>query len=231
MAKVKFGQGVAKIMGTVGGTIFSQNKGGNYMKNYNIPTNPQTAKQLAVRANWTQITGLWSTLSQSQRDAWTALASTVPYENSVGDIYYLSGKNFFQKVNSVTLSVDETPFIDCIGSPAVPESPVKLTLAASAGVPDCILTSSEANVPANRIYIVDGAPQSGPAVVNNNSRYRRLFFADDGSIWNTANILNPYISVYGAISEGQRLDIRFSSFDKTNGMVSPFIKANCIVAV
>ena len=50
MALIKTGPAVAVISGSVGGTVFSRNKGGAYMRNRSIPVNPQSAAQVVVRA-------------------------------------------------------------------------------------------------------------------------------------------------------------------------------------
>lgn len=230
MALVKFGGGVTEFRGTLAGNIFSRNKGGAYVKKFTIPTNPQTQAQLAIRAIFSQISTAWSGLTQAQRDGWIARAATIPFENSVGDEYFLSGKGLFQKVNTVTLSVEEAVFENIPGDSVVPDTVAEYTIAASVGAQSIILTSDTANIPADRKYVTDGAPQSTAAKVNNNSLFKRVGFSDEAAIWDTLDIGGPYIALYGALILGQRIEVRSFAFDKLNGMFSPFIKANTIVA-
>lgn len=230
MALVKFGGGVTSMRGTLAGNIFSRNAGGNYVKQFMIPTNPQTASQLAARAIFSQISTAWSGLTQGQRNGWITRAATIPFENSVGDEYFLSGKGLFQKVNTVAVGIEEAVFEDIPGDSVVPDAPAEYTITASVAGQTILLTSDVANVPADRKYVTDGAPQSTPAKVNNNSLFKRVGFSDEAAVWDTLDIAGPYIALYGAIVLGQRIEVRSFAFDKINGMFSPFIKANTIVA-
>lgn len=229
MAKVKFGQGVAKIMGTVGGTIFSQNKGGNYMKNYNVPTNPQSTKQLAVRVFFSTISTAWSSLTQVQRDGWTAFAATLPYENSVGDTYYLTGKGLFQKSNTVMLNVDESAISATPDDFKTPDAPGGMSIAVADAAGTFIISADDANVPSQRTWFCDAAPQSNAARINNNSLFKRIHFVKTGQPLDTIDIATQYQAVFGAFSVGQKIEIRCGFIDLTNGMISTYVKADTIV--
>lgn len=230
MAKVKFGGGVALLRGTIGGTIFSNNKGGNYAKNYNTPTNPQTVKQQAVRATFSTLATAWGGLTQAQRDAWITQAATIEFINSVGDPYYLSGNGLFQKSNQTMLSAGQAVLEDCPGQFKVPDSPAIFTIAGSEGGASLTITSDDATVPAGYMFLIDGSPQSGAGRTNNNSVFKRLGAFDSAANFDAENVHNIYGTVFGADLEGQRIELRVQSMDKENGFVSPFQKAWCIVA-
>lgn len=112
------------ILGTVSGKsgnlIFSRNKGGQYLKEFKKPTNPKTAKQIAVRQIRSQTSKAWASLSQSTKDRWNSFAEDNPVNNRLGDPIYLSGFGWFQKAayNFVniggTLSSIETPNLESI---------------------------------------------------------------------------------------------------------------------
>lgn len=229
MAKVKFGQGVAKIMGTIGGTIFSQNASGNYMKNYNTPTNPQSPAQLAVRAFFSAISTAWSGLTQVQRDGWSALAATLPFENSVGDTYYLSGKGLFQKSNTVMLNVDESAIEDTPDDFKTPDGPGGMSIAVADAAGTFILSADDANVLSQRTWFCDAAPPSNAARNNNNSLFKRIHFIKTGQPLDTVDIATEYQAVFGAFTEGQKIEIRCGYIDLTNGMISTYVKADTLV--
>lgn len=100
--------GITNLSGKSGGSIFSRNRGGNYVKNFAVPTNPDTASQQSVRARFGSISASWRNLTQSQRDHWKAQAPNYPSKNSFGDEIILSGFGVYQKLNSNLLLVEST---------------------------------------------------------------------------------------------------------------------------
>ena len=85
MALIKFGGGVAAASGSVGGTTFSHNAGGPYMRVRRVPTNPASTFQTILRGYVAQLTALWATLTQAQRDGWAAYSVNVLLPNPLGD--------------------------------------------------------------------------------------------------------------------------------------------------
>lgn len=65
------------MSGKLGGAVASKARGGvKYLRALVIPSNPQSSDQTAVRAILTGLAGAWkSTLTDSQRAAWSALAA------------------------------------------------------------------------------------------------------------------------------------------------------------
>jgi len=228
MAKVKFGQGVAKIMGRIGGTIFSQNKGGNYMKNYNVPTNPQTQKQLLVRALFGTNSTSYANLTQIQRDGWDSWAATLPYENSVGDIYYLTGKGLFQKSNQVLATAGVTLLTAPPDNFTSPNAPVEITLVASVALQTMVITAEEATVPADTTYVADGAPQSNAAQVNSNALFKRLDVVLETVAWTAHDFGPAYLAVFGNFVLGSKIELRYFAINNLNGMISSYQKVSTV---
>ncbi|KKL73251.1 hypothetical protein LCGC14_2076760, partial [marine sediment metagenome] len=63
MAIITPGPTVAAISGSIGGTVYSRNRGGAYIRNRAIPVDPNTSFQINVRAilaaqsqNWADLT-------------------------------------------------------------------------------------------------------------------------------------------------------------------------------
>lgn len=87
--------------GKQGGIVFSHNKGGPYIRNRAIPTNPNTARQVAVRNAMRSITIAWTTiLTQAQRDAWDVYAANVSWLNRLGQTIKLTGLSHFVRSNT-----------------------------------------------------------------------------------------------------------------------------------
>lgn len=119
MALIKFNQ-IAQASGKVNGTIFASGLGGQYMKNWKKPTNPQSARQIAVRADLAGLAAAWRGLTDAQRLAWAAAAPNYPALNRFGDAYTPSGYQLYMTLNSNLLAVGASVL-------TVPANPTELT--------------------------------------------------------------------------------------------------------
>jgi hypothetical protein len=86
--------------GSIGGTTYSQNRGGLYTKTRKTPSNPQSPLQQASRQAMAYCDAAWSgTLSQSERNSWILYGQTNPVRNTLGNTVVLSGLQIFLRVN------------------------------------------------------------------------------------------------------------------------------------
>jgi len=91
---------ITQASGSIGGTTYSHNAGGMYMRARSIPTNPGTAAQSTVRALMAQLVNIWSNvLVGSHRGSWDIYAANVPLLDAFGDPRYVSGLNHFIRSN------------------------------------------------------------------------------------------------------------------------------------
>ena len=87
---------LTQASGSIGGTTFSHNRSGMYQRARSIPTNPQSANQVAVRMYLADAVTAWGqTLTQAERDAWTTYATNVPVVNKLGDTVFLTGQQMY----------------------------------------------------------------------------------------------------------------------------------------
>jgi hypothetical protein len=119
MAIIKFGGGVASASGSVGGTTYSRNAGGPYMRTRAIPVNPQSSFQTVLRGHMAQLTALWATLTQAQRDGWEAYNVNVLLPNPLGDQREIGALAHYVRSNVPRLQA---------GLPRVDTAPVVFTL-------------------------------------------------------------------------------------------------------
>lgn len=90
--------------GTMAGSVWSHNKGGNYVRNWRVPTNPNTAFQVAMRDYLSQLSTSWGqTLTALQRTAWATFAANVSWVDALGQSINLDGRNWYIKCNSIRL--------------------------------------------------------------------------------------------------------------------------------
>lgn len=101
MALIKLSSiGITSISGKAGGSVYSRNRGGAYVKNFVIPTNTFTELRQQVRAMFGAISSAWRNLTQSQRNSWAAQSPNYPYTNKVGDSKTLSGIALHNSLNT-----------------------------------------------------------------------------------------------------------------------------------
>lgn len=101
-----------ELSGKLGGIVGSKARGGvGYFRRRVNPSNPQSPAQLVARAITSGIAAAWLTLSQTQRDNWSAIADA---ESSGIDAYV---KGNFQLLMGGDARVDDAPASLALPSP------------------------------------------------------------------------------------------------------------------
>lgn len=113
MALVKYGAGIVQMSGSIAGDVHARNRYGNYIRPRTKPTNPNTDRQVEVRAALSALTDRWSsTLTAAQRTAWNLYASNVAMTNKLGEVMHLTGFNHYIRSNAFRERVNITPVDD-----------------------------------------------------------------------------------------------------------------------
>lgn len=100
MALVKFGGGITEMRGSIAGDTFSRNRSGAYVRARTKPINPNSARQVVVRAALAFLTERWSSvLTAAQRTAWNLYGNNVVMKNKLGESINLSGFNHYLRSN------------------------------------------------------------------------------------------------------------------------------------
>jgi len=109
VALIKFGGGVTDMRGSIGGSTFARNKGGNYARARMKPCNPRSTLQSARRARMGHLAKYWSNaLTEQQRDDWRAYAAGTTWTNRLGDVIEINGLAAFLRVNALVLLYSST---------------------------------------------------------------------------------------------------------------------------
>lgn len=61
--------------GKIGNSVFTKNKGGRYLRNFVVPSNPQTSRQLEARSAFLNSSDAWYALDDSERTLWNNFAA------------------------------------------------------------------------------------------------------------------------------------------------------------
>lgn len=91
MAKFLPGPTVATISGSIGGTTYSRNRYGAYMRFRAKPVVSTTGFAVAAKARMTAATQSWQGLTEAQRLAWNAFAANNPVPGALGMSQQLTG--------------------------------------------------------------------------------------------------------------------------------------------
>ena len=76
---------IGEASGSIASLTFSHNRGGQYVRQRTIPTNPNTVFQQAIRSLVSELTSRWqNTLTEAQRAAWDQYAVQVPLLDPLG---------------------------------------------------------------------------------------------------------------------------------------------------
>lgn len=107
--------------GSIGGTVWSRNRFGAYVRNRSMPVNPNTDRQVGIRNAVRSLSIAWETdLTQAQRNGWNVYAANVTWKNRLGQDVNLTGLNHFIRSNTqlVVLGfgrIDDAPATQLIG--------------------------------------------------------------------------------------------------------------------
>ena len=114
MATIEFNYQIQGIRGRIGGTVFSANKNGPYIKQLAIPTNPKTESQTESRNNWSDLVKSFRPLPSYSKQAWNDLAAQDPEPsfNPWGRQIPHSGISYFIKCNRRRFLLGLEPLTD-----------------------------------------------------------------------------------------------------------------------
>lgn len=228
MAKVKFSALISEMRGKLNGSVFSKNRGGNYLRTKVTPANLQTAPQTTARARLAQFSQAWRSLSEVQRAAWSGAVDSFSSTNVFGDTVNPTGNTLFTKLNINSAiaggsQMNVPPALVAVPSP----SNVALTATATGNVLN--LDFDPSSVPAGLRMEIQATPQLSPGISNANSKFTTLVVVDD-SFSSGDSISAEYVAKYGALAAGRKVFVRVRFIHIASGIVSQKIATNVIVA-
>lgn len=201
--KIKWGALVVDGRGKIGGQIASKNASGAYMKNKVTPSNPQTARQTAVRALFASISAGWSALTAAQIAGWNEAVSSWTTTNVFGDLKKPTGKALYQRLNNQAQAA---------GLSAVTTVPEKLDLpnapitAVPIGVSAGTLALTGASTSADTQVVIFASPPVSLGTKNVKSKLRQIY-AVAGDSFSATDAFDAYEAKFGAIAADQNIFI------------------------
>lgn len=137
-----------KAIGSLESICFSIHKGTQCARLRSQPTNPQSTRQLAVRANLATQSRDWATLDQAERDAWGVYAAAHPGTDAFGNPQTLSGFSWFIALSTMMLDIG-VAVVDTPPTVAAPASPAAVVATPGAGTVSIAFTAGAATTKIN----------------------------------------------------------------------------------
>lgn len=227
MAIIRTGGIVGQISGSIAGVTYSHNKGGAYIRNRSIPTNPSSTTQLQRRADLATVSTDWQNLTAADRAAWTEWARQNPITNALGDSILKSGHQAFVGLNSRILLGSGT-IITVPPVVARPDGFLTLVQDGDIGAGDTDLTFTAALVSGNQVELWAAVTDSaGIRYVENLYKFITFSPVDQSSPWDNESDI---ISVLGSLIVGQTLHVKAAQYDPANGQRSTFVRSDVVVS-
>ena len=226
MAKVKFGNGVSEIRGSIAGNTYSRGSYGAYIRNRVTPRNPNTASQQAVRAGLADISQTWRGLTSAQREQWNTQAPNFSNTNIFGDSQALTGFNFYGKINK-NIQVAEGSAITVPPVLASVTGITSMSVVADTTAGTMAMTFSPAIPATQKLVVWATAPQSaGKNFVKSEYRIIQILDSSDSS---PADLAAAYIVKFGALpGVNSKVFVKVRATVTLSGLVGTDISNNDI---
>lgn len=215
---IRSGMGM-QLSGSVGGVTASRNRYGAYLRNRTVPVNPNTSRQLAVRAAFAAATLAWAGLTDSQRQGWQDYATGTPVLNRLGETVTLSANCMFVRTNSFRLGIGSAVLL------AAPPSPGLSSL--GTGFTMDVDGSTDPSVGA---FGTVGATAIGPGIVQYSPTLSAGVTSFQGpfSLYGPASIIATGAATvtqtgfrYGNFATGERRAVRIAGSDAAGRLSAP----------
>lgn len=228
MAKILTTAIVADIRNKLNGSVFSKNRYGAYVRTKVTPVNPQTTDQQNARNTLSSISSSWRSLTQGQRDAWSAAAAQFPFTDIYGNAKILSGSALYTKLNINALTYGGGGIADA-PSPVAVQTPGVISVTAAAGTPAMSIVFANTPVDADTAFVIRATPQVGAGITFVKNKYRNLHtLAAAGA--SPYNALAVYNAKFGTLVAGNKIFVQIFAVNIVTGQAGIPVSAYCIVA-
>lgn len=227
MAKFTPGPTVAAVSGSIGGTTYSRNRYGAYMRYRAIPTTP-TSYWFQKQTEWViEFSQLWQSRTVAEKAAWRNWAQTHPQVDALGNPQVLTGHAAYVSLNCRLRKCEGTL---TLVPPVIPPPPALLTVALTAdiGAGAVEIAFTPTPCPAQTALWLYAAVVESQGIAYVKNLLRCLETAVLGMI-SPVNIQTAVEDRFGALQVGHTLHVRLAQINYVNGQISAFKSATQIV--
>lgn len=219
MAKIKPIHG--EMSGSIGGNTWSNNKGGQYVRQRTKPTNPNSVRQQRVRSILATLTHNWASLTTAQQNAWTAWAVLNPQTDALGSSFIMSGQQSYISLNARLLDSGSTANP---GPPSTP-APSAPTATGISGNTSTQLQVSFTPTPSGAgIKLVVWMTPPASTGRNPNLKQARLVAYSAANVASPVSLTTPF-----GLTTGLTTNV-FTGFMDGTGQISPLQKTRVVLS-
>ncbi len=212
------GPAIAAASGSIGGTVFSHNRGGPYTRNRSIPITVSSDAALNAKQRLATASQDWQGLSDVQRESWTNWALQNPVTDALGFPRHKTGHQSYVGINARRASAGD---VAIAVPPIVPAPDGLLTLVVDGdiGLGDVDLEFTASPLGATELLYIEAAVTNSQGINNVNSLLRLVGFsaAAQASPFDIESIVEARL---GTLVVGQKLFARVSVYDNATGLLS-----------
>jgi hypothetical protein len=227
MALVKLGPMAAAVSGKIGGTVFSHNRGGAYVRRWAKPSVVSSIEATAQKGILATCSRAWATLSDQERAAWRTASIEHPKINRIGESHTLSGEQAYIKANARILRSEGT-LID-LPPTAVPPDPVypgTLTLTAAGSIATLAFTPTP--TPSHVCIWLWACVVQTTGVTYVGNKLRLLKVTSDAAA-SPIDFATELENRFGTMIAGTVVHVRLQTCNIQTGLVSGFLPTYGII--
>lgn len=223
MALIKLSSiGITNLSGKAGGSVYAHNRGGSYVRNFAVPSNPQTAAQAAARAAFGAFASKWRALAQEEQSAWRAAAENFPYIDRFGDTKIMSGENLYISLNR-NLEVVGVNEMTLPPSPEGVDGMISATVITTISDTDSSLFMSleevdlAGNENAETTYAIFASPAMSPGISYAKNKMRFVRAEPEATVENDIDFSADYEPIFGKPAVGSKVFFRIDPINSVTG--------------
>jgi hypothetical protein len=215
---------VGQISGRIGGSVYSRNRGGPYIRNGAIPTLSSSIYAENAKQRLAIYSALWASLTSAQQLAWTNWAKQNPVTNRLGHKITLSGHMALVQLN---VNIDNAGGTPILVPPVVAPPDGLLTLSASydIGAGDFNISYTTTPLGASEVLFIWAAVVDNPGVSFVNNLYKLIQVTAAAAASPQVTEVNMALR-FGTLIVGQRVFYRVQTVDQDTGLVSQPISSD-----
>lgn len=227
MAIFTAGPIAATISGSIGGTTFSRNRGGTYIRNRAIPLNPNTSFQINVRSILATQSQAWADQTDATRNAWANWAVQNPVINALGKSIILSGSQAFIQLRS-RLQLASEPLIILPPIVNAPNGLTSLVLDADIGVNNVEVAFTVSPLEADDALWTLAAVVNSAGISYVRNLLRQVQITGGGVV--SPQVIQVSVeNRFGTLVVGQTLHVRVATFGRLTGLLSVPLEDSTVV--
>ncbi len=221
------GPTIAAASGSIGGTVYSHNRGGMYTRNRSIPITSSSSFALNAKQRLATASQDWQSLTDAQRFSWANWALQNPVTDALGFPRHLSGHQAFTGLNARRAGHGDASLNDPPIVPA-PDGLLTLVLTADIGTGDVEIAFTATPLGANTHLDLEAAVTNSPGITNVNNLLKCVVFSADAQA-------SPFvfeadlIARLGTLVVGQKVFVRVSVYDTATGQKSLPLTSSAVV--